>query len=73
MILFYKDKILLMDPFPSLNKVYSLTIQEETQVLLLIVPIQGLNQLPWLPNHRILMSILGSIMLETMGIKEKRN
>ena len=60
-----------MDPFPSLNKVYSLMIQEEAQSLLLIVPIQGLNQLPWLPNHRMSMSILGLIMLETMGMKEK--
>ena len=60
-----------MDPFPSLNKVYSLMIQEEAQSLLLIVPIQGLNQLPWLPNHRMSMSIPGLIMLETMGMKEK--
>ena len=60
-----------MDLFPSLNKVYSLMIQEEAQSLLLIVPIQGLNQLPWLPNHRMSMSIPGLIMLETMGMKEK--
>ena len=66
-----RTQILLMDPFPSLNKVYSLMIQEEAQSLLLIVPIQGLNQLPWLPNHRMSMSILGLIMLETMGMKEK--
>lgn len=43
-----KAQILLMDPLPFINKVYSLLIQEQMQRVLVMDLVLGLNQLLWL-------------------------
>ena len=43
-----KAQILLMDPLPFINKVYSLLIQEKMQRVLVMDLVLGLNQLLWL-------------------------